>query len=79
MKGSENRAKVATNGIQDKVIDQHYVPRCYMKNFANVSGGARKEKVLVAFFQYVTKAIFMARIVLLTKSYHKGKKFGQKY
>lgn len=48
---------VAINGIQDKVIDQHYVPRCYMKNFANVSGSARKEKALVAFYQFRSKIL----------------------
>ncbi len=31
---------------------QHYVPRCYMKNFSTVKGSGAKEKQLIAFYQF---------------------------
>lgn len=33
-------------------IDQHYVPRFYMKNFAITKGEGKKEKSLISFFQF---------------------------
>ena len=34
-------------------VNQHYVPRFYMKNFSNVkNAGTKKEKVLISFFQF---------------------------
>jgi len=32
--------------------DQHFVPRFYLKNFGNIIGVGRKEKVLVSFYQF---------------------------
>lgn len=33
-------------------IDQHYVPRFYLKNFALVKGTGRKEKAFISFYQF---------------------------
>lgn len=33
-------------------VDQHYVPRFYMKNFSDIIGGGSKEKMLISFFQF---------------------------
>ncbi len=33
-------------------IDQHYVPRFYLKNFALVKGVGRKEKAFISFYQF---------------------------
>lgn len=33
-------------------VNQHYVPRCYMKNFSIVKGIGEKEKQLIAFYQF---------------------------
>jgi len=32
--------------------DQHYVPRFYLKNFGNIRGVSKKEKVFVSFYQF---------------------------
>lgn len=36
-------------------IDQHYVPRFYMKNFAIIKGEGKKEKSFISFFQFDKK------------------------
>lgn len=36
-------------------IDQHYVPRFYMKNFAIIRGEGKKEKSFISFFQFDKK------------------------
>ena len=34
-------------------VNQHYVPRFYMKHFANIiNAGTKKEKVLISFYQF---------------------------
>ena len=34
-------------------VNQHYVPRFYMKHFANIkNAGTKKEKVLITFYQF---------------------------
>lgn len=33
-------------------VKQHYVPKCYMKNFSIVKGSGEKEKQLIAFYQF---------------------------
>lgn len=33
-------------------VNQHYVPRCYMKNFSIVKGSGKKEKQLISFYQF---------------------------
>ncbi|MCC0638338.1 DUF4238 domain-containing protein [Clostridioides sp. ES-S-0001-02] len=33
-------------------VKQHYVPRCYMKNFSIVKDSGKKEKQLIAFYQF---------------------------
>lgn len=38
-------------------VNQHYVPRCYMKNFATVIGTGRKEKALIVFYQFDIKLL----------------------
>lgn len=38
--------------VSQITIDQHYVPRSYLKNFANVKGTGKKEKALVSFYQF---------------------------
>lgn len=45
LKGSENVSKQIT-------VDQHYVPRFYLRNFSEVKGSGKKEKVLISFFQF---------------------------
>lgn len=37
--------------INDKE-NQHYVPKCYMKNFATIAGVGRKEKAFIAQYQF---------------------------
>ena len=42
--------------IQEPItVDQHYVPRFYMKNFSLVKGTGKKEKVFISFFQFDEK------------------------
>ncbi|MGL5717988.1 MAG: DUF4238 domain-containing protein [Paraclostridium sp.] len=33
-------------------VNQHYVPRCYMKNFSTIKGNGKKEKQLITFYQF---------------------------
>lgn len=33
-------------------VNQHYVPRFYMKNFAEIKGSGKKEKALITFYQF---------------------------
>ncbi|MEJ8555321.1 DUF4238 domain-containing protein [Tepidibacter sp. Z1-5] len=33
-------------------VDQHYVPRFYMKNFSIIKGTGKKEKALISFYQF---------------------------
>lgn len=35
-----------------ETIDQHYVPRFYLKNFSEIKGSGKKEKVLTTFYQF---------------------------
>ena len=37
---------------QNIPIDQHYVPRSYLRNFSKIIGEGRKEKNHVCFFQF---------------------------
>ncbi|MGL5416149.1 MAG: DUF4238 domain-containing protein [Clostridium sp.] len=39
------------------VINQHYVPRFYMKNFSVIKGNDKKEKVLIDFYQFKEKLL----------------------
>ncbi len=36
----------------NQTIDQHYVPRLYLKNFSKLKGNGNKEKVLTTFYQF---------------------------
>lgn len=38
-------------------VKQHYVPRCYMKNFSIVKGSGKKKKQLIAFYQFDEKLL----------------------
>lgn len=38
-------------------IDQHYVPRFYMRNFAINKGEGKKEKSLISFFNLIEKYV----------------------
>lgn len=37
---------------EQKTVDQHYVPRFYLKKFSIIKGTGEKEKVLTSFFQF---------------------------
>lgn len=41
------------DGINKQItVNQHYVPRFYMKNFSIIKGSGRKEKALISFYQF---------------------------
>lgn len=59
---------VQKNVANHKTVNQHYVPRCYMKNFATVIGAGKKEKALIGFYQF-DKDIFCDDIPTKTICY----------
>lgn len=37
---------------KQKTINQHYIPRFYMRNFSTIKGKGKKEKVLTNFYKF---------------------------
>lgn len=59
---------VQKNVADHKTKNQHYVPRCYMKNFARVVGEGKKEKAFIGFYQF-DKDIFRDGVPTKTVCY----------
>lgn len=54
----------------NKTVNQHYVPRCYMKNFSTITGTGNKEKALIVFYQF-NKQIVSNKVPTKTICYEK--------
>lgn len=43
---------VSSENDKQVTVNQHYVPRFYMKNFSEIKGMGKKEKALISFYQF---------------------------
>lgn len=55
---------------KNQTVNQHYVPRCYMKNFATINGTGKKEKALISFYQF-DKNLLLNKVPTKTICYEK--------